>query len=243
MITERNETSSDSDLKQPLHCIMEQQKAEREAMALQQQELLTRMLEMVQTRSEAKTELSAQTVEETLSVSMKDPIIQSNGINDKIRKCMMEPQKSEREAMTQKEFWTKMQEIVQLGLKATTEINAVNCAETPSVSMKDLIMQSTGTNVEIPEMAFYQDFINIANPIEKAASSKPGLTLDALSGYAENDQTYTQYKKLKDLEGINVIKIPGHESFTFDKMDFESEDQIYCDTKVIVEHYRKFNEK
>ena len=46
-------------------------------------------------------------------------------------------------------------------------------------------------------------------------------------------------KKLKELEGINIIKIPGHgKNFMFDLMDFESRAQIFVDAKVIVEHYR-----
>uniref|UniRef100_A0A914CHY8 mitogen-activated protein kinase kinase n=1 Tax=Acrobeloides nanus TaxID=290746 RepID=A0A914CHY8_9BILA len=65
------------------------------------------------------------------------------------------------------------------------------------------------------------------------------LTLDTLFEYVENDQTYTQYKKLKKLEGINNIHIPGYEkSFLFDKMDFESKTKIFYGTRVIVEHYR-----
>uniref|UniRef100_A0A914E1L7 Uncharacterized protein n=1 Tax=Acrobeloides nanus TaxID=290746 RepID=A0A914E1L7_9BILA len=81
--------------------------------------------------------------------------------------------------------------------------------------------------------------MNYIGQLFQSNKSEPKLTLNILAGYAENEKMYMQYKKLKELEGINCIQIPGYEkSFMFDHMDFESKAQIYTDAKVIVEHYR-----
>ena len=51
----------------------------------------------------------------------------------------------------------------------------------------------------IPVVVIYKD--SIPKPKEKPRSDKPRLTLDALSGVAENDKIYKQYKKTQRTRG------------------------------------------